>query len=241
MAEPTQLGLSVSELEMSITGRFLSGGDLLRVSLQCRDSFQFSRVTRAWISEGIPFAYKTMPLTFEAIRDWISNRFGVAPRDVTLVGSARLSFSATDDYEDYGRPFRPGSDRSSSDLDLAIVSKDQFDACTASFQSWQADVLSGRFIVTDEYQKDNIERLPRNIRNGFIDPHKIVRTYGKIQPILFRMETLTKMLNASKIFPSTRKASVRIYKDWPSFDAQMMKNIQSLKPIAAAKINQLQS
>ena len=50
-------------------------------------------LARLWLSEGIPFAFRQNPALYELIRAWIASRLGIDPKDVTLIGSARLGQS----------------------------------------------------------------------------------------------------------------------------------------------------
>jgi len=56
-------------------------------------------LARLWLSEGIPFAFRKNPALYELIRTWVASRLGIDPKDVTLVGSARLGHSL------FGKPF----------------------------------------------------------------------------------------------------------------------------------------
>jgi hypothetical protein len=217
----------LSELEISLAEQYLSGENLRRCAVEFNQRQQFARITRTWISEGIPFAYRTCPLAFEIVREWVADRFGITPREVTVVGSTRLGYSASPG--NFGQPFRPGNARTSSDLDLAIVSQRLFNECSEAFAAWESDVSVGKFQVTRDLSRENLKVVPRNIRKGFVDPHKINVKYGGIQPIIFRLERLTKLINSSENFPGTRHASVRVYRDWQAFDSQMMRNIEQLK------------
>jgi hypothetical protein len=237
MSLSAPLNSILSELEASFTGQYLSDGSLLRSALNFKQRQQFARMTRAWISEGIPFAYQSCPLAFEIVREWVADRFGITPRDVTVIGSVRLGYSAS--TGNFGRPFRPGDRRDSSDLDLAIISQRVFVECSEAFKAWEADARDGKFQVANDLFRENLRLLPGNIRNGFVDPHKIYRKYGRIQPIIWRLEQLTKLINGSNEFPHTRQASVRIYRDWEAFDSQMMRNIQRLKYVPAARMSEI--
>ena len=85
-------------------------------------------LARLWHSEGIPFAFRQNPALYELIRAWIASRLGIDPKDVTLIGSARLGQSL------FGNPF--GSPFSiDSDLDFTIVSSTLFEKLVSEFRS----------------------------------------------------------------------------------------------------------
>jgi hypothetical protein len=237
MSLSLQLNSNLSELEASFTGQYLSDDNLLRSALNFKQPQQFARITRAWISEGIPFGYQSCPLAFEIIREWVANRFGITPRDVTVIGSVRLGYSAS--TESFGRPFLPGEGNASSDLDLAVVSNRVFTECSEAFRNWASDVRDGNFSETNRHHPDNLMYLPRNIRNGFVDPYKIPPKYGGIQAILSGEAQLKRLINNSARLPHTPRVSVRIYQNWAAFDSQMMRNIQALKRVAASRLKEI--
>jgi hypothetical protein len=72
-------------------------------------------VLRLWFTEGIPFAFKSRPMIYEAMREWTALRLQVDPKFVTLIGSARVGYS-TSPTPKYGRV-----SGEASDLDLSAV------------------------------------------------------------------------------------------------------------------------
>ncbi len=73
-------------------------------------------MVRTWVQERRPAAFGSAPYLWEAVREWISERHGVSPRQVGLAGSAQIGFSTHPDKA--LAPFHPER----SDLDLYIVS-----------------------------------------------------------------------------------------------------------------------
>jgi hypothetical protein len=72
-------------------------------------------VVRLWLTEGIPFAFRGRPIAYEEVRTWLGARLVVCPKEITIVGSARIGFSLAG--RQFGRPFN-----SESDLDFAVTS-----------------------------------------------------------------------------------------------------------------------
>ena len=71
-------------------------------------------VVRLWLTEGTPFAFHNCPALYEEMRRWLGIRLEVCPKEITVVGSARIGFSLVKG-QDFGRPFDKNSD-----LDLQL-------------------------------------------------------------------------------------------------------------------------
>lgn len=71
------------------------------------------------LADDVPFAFEGAPEQLEMIRLLVLERLGVAPSDVTVVGSGRFGFSM--DPDRWGVPFSDGSD-----IDLVVVSADLY-------------------------------------------------------------------------------------------------------------------
>ena len=65
-------------------------------------------VIRLWITEGIPYAFKNHPLLYEEIRAFIAKGVSVHTKEVTLVGSARIGYSLSENVtsHQFGTGFR---------------------------------------------------------------------------------------------------------------------------------------
>src|SRR5665647_3686824 len=50
-------------------------------------------IARLWLSEGIPYAFKSRPGVYESVRTWLGTRLDVDPKEVNLTGSARIGQS----------------------------------------------------------------------------------------------------------------------------------------------------
>src|SRR6266404_1106160 len=88
---------------------------------------------RLWVSEGIPFAFRDVPLLYEAIRSYISRRLSVPPKVLTMIGSARVGYSLSP-LPDFGKAFG-----NHSDLDLSLVNEGIFQHLEADFHAWRTD------------------------------------------------------------------------------------------------------
>lgn len=111
-------------------------------------------VVRLWLTEGIPFSFRSCPAIYERIRFWVGHCLGVCPKEITVVGSARIGFSMVGG-ETFGRAFSQ-----SSDLDMAIVSENVFESMTETFERWKEDyinkVVSPRNPTEQGYWIENI-------------------------------------------------------------------------------------
>ena len=184
---------------------------------------QVAWVARLWISEGIPYAFSRAPVLYEIIRDWLAVRLGVCPKEITVVGSARIGYSLTPSVY-YGRVFSP-----TSDLDLTVISQSLFTRLGTAFEKWSADVSTGNVFPKTEkdkrYWDDNLARLPGNIDRGFVDEFRIPAPYHTVRHV---MEHLVIKMIATPQAPKVRRASVRAYRDWDAFFRQQGLNLSQL-------------
>ncbi len=86
-----------------------------------------------WLSEGIPFAFKTKPGIYEALRIWLAHRLNIQAKQITVVGSGRQGYSLSPD-QNVGRPFVP-----QSDLDMTVISSSLFQRLCDTFCRWEQD------------------------------------------------------------------------------------------------------
>ncbi len=185
-----------------------------------------------WLSEGIPRGFGACPFLYEISREYVADGLGLHPRQVTIVGSARIGYSLRPRPE-YGRQFGV-----SSDLDLAAVSEQLFEKCRCSFERWRGDYLAGRVAPRgpDElkYWTDHVSRVPRNIGRGFIDHWTIPfwNQYPEAQAIEEHLYRLERKIRVTRDAPRFTRISLRIYKDWNAFVSQMYLNLRRALDLA---------
>jgi len=178
-----------------------------------------------WLSEGIPYAFKQCPILYETIRGWLARNFDIHPKEITLIGSARIGYSLAPPPE-LGRSFNINSD-----LDFSIISEKLFVQCTEMFRQWSEDYTKKIVLPnnpTEKYFWDyNLEFVPKNINNGFIDPHKIPLRdrYPIVQKIARVRWLLQKKLKLTKNAPVAVKTSFRVFSDWKTFIRQIIINL----------------
>lgn len=184
-------------------------------------------VARLWLTEGLPCAFLPFPAVYEDLRGWLASRLNVHPKEVTLIGSARIGYSLAPPPE-FGRPFHSGSD-----LDLSIVSGDLFQRVASAFSNFSADYRSGAVIPRTPHERqlwdENLAFGMRNIPRGFFDPNKIpnFHRYPIAQQVSQSMWALKKKLEVTPGAPQVRRASTRVYGDWQSFVERVSFNLMA--------------
>jgi hypothetical protein len=192
--------------------------EILRAHFKAFSDEDFTAYIRLWLSEGIPFAFKSNPFQYEKVRTFIGKKLDINPKEITIIGSARTGIAF--DPNNFGRIFSPNSDH-----DFSLISEPLFEACRDAFQRWEIDYKSGNIqavgIRQQRYWEDSIPRLPKNIKKGFLDPHKIPSRYAPIDRIT-ALET-----SISKTF-ALHKPSFRVYRNWDSFIEQGKFSLKTL-------------
>jgi hypothetical protein len=184
-------------------------------------------VARLWLTEGLPSAFLASPAVYEDLRGWLASRLDVHPKEVTLIGSARIGYSLAPPPE-FGRPFHAGSD-----LDLSVVSADLFQRVTSAFANFSADYNSGAVIPKTPHERqlwdENVAFGARNIPRGFFDPNKLPNfdRYPVAKQVSQSMWALVKKLEVTPGAPQVRRASTRVYRDWKSFIERVSFNLMA--------------
>jgi hypothetical protein len=217
-------GFSISESGKQLVGLY-PDALLLSTVTPAIQPVEREGLVRLWLSEGIPYAFREIPLLYERIRSWLASRLKIHPKEVTVVGSARIGYSLAQP-PNFGRPFGPHSD-----LDLTIISEPTFSHLVEDFERWKADLHEGSVGPETDAERrfwpENLRRLPANIGQGFVDPHLIPRRhrYPNAQLIGQVMFELKSKLDSTPEAPSIRKASIRVYRDWQAFIARAHLNL----------------
>ncbi|MEJ2182729.1 MAG: hypothetical protein P8Y66_04320 [Nitrospirota bacterium] len=183
-------------------------------------------IVRLWLSEGIPFAFRAKPALYESIRVWLANRLDVGPKDITLIGSARLGQSMSPD-DNFGREFG-----AQSDLDISVISVELFSKVRDAYLSWANDYETSTILPRNAAQRkfwpENLRVCSGTIQRGFIDPDKIptLDRYPIIQAIQQAMYLLPEKLRQTTEAPNVRKASIRTFNNWDAFVNQASLNLE---------------
>ena len=182
-------------------------------------------VIHLWLSEGIPYVFRDVPIAYEIVREWLAHHFEVHPKDIVLVGSARLGYSLASNPH-FGKQFDEASD-----IDLAVVSRPLFKRVACEFMGWRRDYLAGRVRPRNRgerrYWPDNARDVPANIASGFIDlkyipPRDLYPLSQRLHDTLYRLQVsaFTRQLIGQHRF------SLRIYESWAAFTVQMQRNLE---------------
>lgn len=171
-------------------------------------------LVRLWLTEGIPYAFRECPAIYEEVRGWLANRLELHPKQITLLGSARIGFSMARSPQ-FGREFND-----KSDLDFAVISTGLFGKFERMFSKFEQDFSSQKISPRHEsecrYWKSNIDFGKKNIPLGFFDANKIpyFKQYPIAQKVGQAMWALVTKLEVTDKAPESKKASVRVYKNW---------------------------
>ena len=183
-------------------------------------------IIRLWITEGIPFAFKDNPLLYEEMRAFISNGVNVNPKEVTLVGSARIGYSLKKKV--WGKAFT-----NKSDLDFTIVSNDLYKNLISDFQKWTGDFASGKIIPNSKNQTErwleSILTINENIPKGYINTKDLFShpNYVVVKNCYRTMTKLKERLEITENSPSIADASIRVYSNWKTCTRQLEINFKT--------------
>lgn len=170
------------------------------------------------------YAFNKRPIVYEQITQYIADKFNLIKSQIVLIGSAQTGFAI--DPQNYGREFSP-----KSDLDFAIVSKTLFEKASNDFELWIKKTENNEYSENEKnrYWRDNQINLKSQMKKGFFDTYKI--------PNFTEFKTTQQINNSLSLVVSNLKtlyhmevkgASVRIYKDWNTFNNQIRINIESV-------------
>lgn len=182
---------------------------------------------RLWLSEGVPYAFRKCPVIFEYIRGWLGRELEVHPKEITLIGSARIGYSLARGSE-FGKAFGENSD-----LDFSVISSFLFGRLVEEARLFSDHYRSGKISPRNDresqFWSENINFFDRNICQGFLDGKKIpnFKCYPMARNINQSMWLLKEKLKGTVGAPQIRDASVRVYRDWQSFVDRVSHNLRA--------------
>jgi hypothetical protein len=183
-------------------------------------------IIRLWITEGIPFAFKDNPLLYEEMRAFIARGVNVNPKEITLVGSARIGYSLKKKV--WGKDFT-----NKSDLDFTIISNDLFKNLISDFQKWAGDITSRKILPKTKEQNQNwlnsIVTINENIPKGYINTKNLFShpNYPTVKNCYRTMTKLKERLEVTENSPSISDASIRVYSNWKTCTRQLEINFKT--------------
>jgi len=178
------------------------------------------------LTEGVPQAYSEFPLAFEFARGKAAQILGIHPKQISLIGSARIGYSLNP--ERFGNVF----DAALSDIDLLAISDLLFGLLAAEhtrfINAWAAGTIQPKHNIQRGFWESSRDRDPLNIERGFLDSNHIPTL--DLFPVAQRFgEAAYKFhINLEKLSGRNvgKRASIRIYRDW---DSAMNQIVGSLK------------
>jgi len=164
---------------------------------------------------------------YEAARGWLGWRLELCPKEITLLGSARIGFSLSPPPK-YGQAC---DDK--SDLDLSVISESLFRRMLETFNQWHIDYKQNT--VQPRHQREqalwdqNILFGLRNIPKGFLNADKIptLNRYPVVQNLNQAMWQLKRKLEVTPGAPNPSKVSVRVYSSWRALVSQVSFNLRT--------------
>jgi hypothetical protein len=183
---------------------------------------------RLWISEGVPYVFFEQPMMYEIIRGWLAKRLKIHPKEITLIGSARIGYSLSPPPW-LGRAFG-----THSDLDLVAISSNLFSRFEKEFLQFSEDLSMGIIVPNTSRKKklwpEIIEDLNRTRQRGFLDTWKVpfMDRYPLAKQIGNTCWLLREKLRISSDRYHLKETSLRVYKDFPSFVHQTRINLRAI-------------
>jgi hypothetical protein len=169
----------------------------------------------------VPFAYQRHPLAYEFAREKAAEVAGLHPKQITLVGSARIGYSLAP--LKFGRPFTSDS----SDIDLVAISAELFELLVQErgvfMDYWKSGKIGPRHDTQRKYWEENEVVDARNINKGFLDASHIP-TYDEFPIAQSLGEAAYKFHeNLRRAVGETigRRAAFRVYRDWDAATRQI--------------------
>jgi hypothetical protein len=179
---------------------------------------------RYHIINNTPFLFKTNPLLFEQITQYLADKLDINASEVKLIGSAKTGFSISNP-PNYGIPFTQRSD-----LDFSIISEDIFVQLEEEFNSWayqyQNEIITAKTNREKTLWDANLYEVPMyQLKNGLIDTYKIPNLTEFSTAISINNSlSLIVLLLKKKYSIEVKYATARVYKSWNTFERQIKLN-----------------
>lgn len=152
---------------------------------------------------------------YNEFKYYMSQKFGINPQEITIIGSARFGFSMNPqkNYKDFNE---------NSDIDIVIVSKKLFE------KLW--DDLLVNFTENDNGLSYKYKDVCRNVFKRFIDTERYPEYLTtKNEKWFQQVAGYKKDLQIDYMFPE--EIGYRIFRSWEDFKLYLIKNIKNLKMI----------
>lgn len=179
--------------------------DELQAELPNLDKADLVMFVRAYVQERTPAAFASVPMLWEAVREWFAKRLEVHPREIGLSGSAQSGFSLN--AKKRGVPFDPYS----SDLDLFVVSEN----CLARLdRELRLFISSNSSDSTFTAQAATVEK---QLRMGYVDLNQVPANHDKYPILAAARNDVSIVIARLQLHSFNLKPShLRVYKNWKS-------------------------
>ncbi len=212
-----------------VKGYYVNASDFLKVYSELSIIERKSLVIH-YLMDNSPFAFTNVyekPILFEQVRQYISHILDVCVNHVKLIGSTKTGFKM--DSENYGMSYSK-----TSDLDFMIIDEELFSTLAMEFDIWRKAYVDDYMMKPrSDFEKccwdDNMIIVRKTITLGFIDTYKMPNR--RELPINSKVNnTMSNVVRNLGIYHgfSTKKASMRVYKDVESYFCQQNRNIESI-------------
>jgi len=180
------------------------------------------RFASLWIMEGIPYGFRSKPMLYAYLREFISKGLEGPPCLVTVVGSGRLGYSLA------SGKFPQVFDSTSSDVDCAAISAETFAILSGEFWKWRKLYRSGKIQPSgnkDRFWPSNSEEVPENLKKGFINTNRIPNRddFPAASQINNMLSSATNELALQGVH--VKAVTLRVYRDWPSMLRQVTSSL----------------
>ena len=218
--------MTLSKTAISINSSYSVAADFKHYYNNIDDKEKKSLV-RHFIVNNVPFAFKSKPILYEQITQYLADKLQISPTEVKLIGSAKTGFSISP-LPDYGRIFGQHSD-----LDFSIINEELFNRLEDEFNNWsdlyRAKEINAFNTREESYWVQNLDSGPRQLKNGFIDTHFIPNRdqFSMTRKINNSLRLIQKYID-EKHGIQVKKVSASIYRSWYSFAGRLNRNTESV-------------
>jgi hypothetical protein len=216
--------INLSETSLNIREVHTDPAEFLRNYREIPTLEKQAYITHFIVSNGV-YLFKDKPILFERIIQYLSDNLNVAPVNIRLIGSAKTGFTISP--EEFGKPYISEN----SDLDFSIFDQSLFTKLEDEFSRWSTAYSSGDISPRNDHEEyywnANREHVPRILKKGFIDTNKIpnLSQFPITRKLNSSMFTIVNHLQALYSI-RTKKATLRVYKDWNVFIRQLKLNTE---------------
>ncbi len=188
-------------------GHIFTAAELRTALTQCTES-DLAALSLLWLTEGTPSG--VAPWAYQVFRELIAEAAGVAPKEVSIVGSLRAGFSLSP--AKFGVP-----PHSNSDLDALVVSESLFSQ------------VSEKLLSGGVGPKVDLERVRKQADTyGFVDT-KHFATLKRPEVVAKMHSCFIRLKHLSRLAFNPNRSDVRIYRSWQHASRQIVRNLAALR------------